>query len=275
MFHGTSMPVVSVRGDPGCVVRRRWLGVSADGAGSRSRTGSACDRARGRRGSGPRTRRPRAARPPAPPRLPAARHDASGGGLRVAAQACLHGTSPDQTAPAPSGPGRRLIVRRREEHRGTGAPGHARGTDVRAGHVRRPRHRPGRPPGHARRGDPAGGGRGGAGRRARPGLLRRRRAPPRRLRGLGARRGARGDRGPHVPHPARHQRDGAQLRRPDPGVRAVLHRRRALGRPGRGHPGPRVVHRVLPAVRHCAWRTTRCCSPRSSTCSPRCSRSSR
>ena len=145
----------------------------------------------------------------------------------MAARACLHGTSPDQTAPAPSGPGRRLIVRRREEHRGTGAPGHARGTDVRAGHVRRPRHRPGRPPGHARRGDPAGGGRGGAGRRARPGLLRRRRAPPRRLRGLGARRGARGDRRRRPAHPARHQRDGAQLRRPDPGVPAVLHPRRA------------------------------------------------
>ena len=102
-------------------------------------------------------------------------------------------------------------------------------------------------------------------------LLRRRRAPPRRLRRLGARGRARRHRRPHRAHPARLRGHGAQLRRPGARLPALRHARRGLERPGRGHPRPRLVHRVVPAVRLRPRRSTRSCSRRSWTCSPRCS----
>ena len=73
-------------------------------------------------------------------------------------------------------------------------------------------------------------------------------------------------------HPARLRRHGAQLRRPGARLPALLDARRRVGRPGRGHPRPRLVHRVVPALRLRPRRSTRRCSRRSSTCSPRCSR---
>ena len=42
----------------------------------------------------------------------------------------------------------------------------------------------------------------------------------------------------------------------------------AVRRTGRGHPRPGLVHRVVPALRLRPRATTRCCSRRSSTCSP-------
>ena len=90
---------------------------------------------------------------------------------------------------------------------------------------------------------------GGARRRARPRLLRRRRAPPRGLRRLGARGRARRDRRA----PTRIQLGSAVtvLSSDDP-VR-VFQRFATLDalseRARRGHPRPRLVHRVVPAVR--------------------------
>ena len=76
---------------------------------------------------------------------------------------------------------------------------------------------------------------------------------------------------PHRAHPPRLGRHGAQLRRPDPRLRALRDARRRVERAGRGHPRPRLVHRVVPAVRLRPRPSTRSCSPRSSTCSRRCS----
>jgi predicted dinucleotide-binding enzyme len=45
------------------------------------------------------------------------------------------------------------------------------------------------------------------------------------------------------------RRHRAELRRSGPGLPAVLHAERDIRRPGRGHPRPRVQHRVIPAVR--------------------------
>ena len=67
-------------------------------------------------------------------------------------------------------------------------------------------------------GDPQRRRRGRAGRPAGPRLLRRRRAPPRRLRRVVARDRAGRDRGAHRAHPPRLGGDGAQLRRPGPRV---------------------------------------------------------
>ena len=62
-------------------------------------------------------------------------------------------------------------------------------------------------------------------------------------------RGARRDRGPHVPDPPGVGGHRAELGRPGPGVPAVLHAERPVRRPGRGHHRPRVEHRLVPAVR--------------------------
>ena len=84
-------------------------------------------------------------------------------------------------------------------------------------------------------------------RRAR--LLRHRRAPPQGLRRVRARRGAGGDRRPDEPDPPRIGGHGAQLRRSGARVPALLHARRRLEWPCRGDPRPRLVHRVVPALR--------------------------
>ena len=119
----------------------------------------------------------------------------------------------------------------------------------------------------ARAGDPRRRRRGRAGRPGRRRLLRRRRAPPRRLRRLRARDRAGRDRRPDRADPPRLGRHRAQLRRPGPGLPALRHAGRRLERPRRGHPRPRLVHRVVPAVRLRPRATTRRSSRRSSTCS--------
>ena len=50
-------------------------------------------------------------------------------------------------------------------------------------------------------------------------------------------------------HPPRHRSDRALLRRPGARLRAIRHAGRRLARPCGGHPRPRLVHRVVPAVR--------------------------
>ncbi len=95
-----------------------------------------------------------------------------------------------------------------------------------------------RPPGRHRRSR--------AGRPGRRGLLRRRRAPPPRLRHQRPRGAARRHCRPHRAPPARHRRHRPQLRRPDPGLPALQHAQRRLQWPRRGDPGPRLVHRSFP-----------------------------
>ena len=98
----------------------------------------------------------------------------------------------------------------------------------------------------------------------------RRRAPPARLRRLGAGGRARRGRGAHHAHPAHERRLGPELGRSRARVPGLRHARPALGRPRRDHGRPRLVHRVVPAVRLRPGATTTSCSPRSSDC---CSRS--
>ena len=50
-------------------------------------------------------------------------------------------------------------------------------------------------------------------------------------------------------HPSRVGRHGAELRRPGARLPALLDPRRRLGRTRRGDPRPRLLHRVLPALR--------------------------
>ncbi|CAA9537440.1 MAG: Putative oxidoreductase, partial [uncultured Solirubrobacteraceae bacterium] len=114
-------------------------------------------------------------------------------------------------------------------------PVHLRGAD---GSVRHP----GAPVARPRRGDRAR-------RRGRPRRLRPRRAPPARLRRLVARRGPRGRRRAHLEHPPDQRGHRPQLRRPGPRLPAVRDARPAVGRAGRDHGRPGLVHRVVPAVR--------------------------
>ena len=90
--------------------------------------------------------------------------------------------------------------------------------------------------------------------------------------GPGGRPGGRG--GAHEAHPADQRGHRAQLRRPGAGLPAVRDARPALGRPGRDHGGPGLVHRVVPALRLRPGATTTSCSPRSSTCCSSCARRS-
>ncbi|CAA9230012.1 MAG: hypothetical protein AVDCRST_MAG20-1193, partial [uncultured Acidimicrobiales bacterium] len=120
---------------------------------------------------------------------------------------------------------------------------------ARTGHLRR-RHRGPRwstPPAPAGHPQPRRGG--GAGRRARARLHRRRGAPPGGLRRLGPRGGARRHRRADVAHPPRVGRDRPQLRRPGAGVPALRHPGRRLGREGGGHPGAWLLRGVVPALR--------------------------
>ena len=94
---------------------------------------------------------------------------------------------------------------------------------------------------------PAGGGRAGRPRRSR--RVRRRGAPPPRLRGLVTGRRAGRDRGPHREDPTDERRDRAQLGRSGQGVPGLRHARPSVRRAGGDHGGPRLLHRVLPAVR--------------------------
>ena len=69
--------------------------------------------------------------------------------------------------------------------------------------------------------------------------------------------------------PARYVGDGAQLRRPDPGLPALRDPRRGLGRPRRGDPRAAARSPSRSRSSGCRSTTTRCCSPRSSSSSPR------
>ena len=71
-------------------------------------------------------------------------------------------------------------------------------------------------------------------------------------------------------HPPRLGRDRAEFGRSGPRVPALRDAGRRLERTGGSHPRPRLVHRILPAVRLRPVATTRRCSRRSSTCSPPC-----
>ena len=115
---------------------------------------------------------------------------------------------------------------------------------------------------------------GDARRRGRARRLRDRRAPPARLRRLGAgRRARRGGRADEA-DPADERRQRAQLGRPRARVPAVRDARPALRRARRDHGRPRLVHRVVPALRLRPRTTTTSSSPRSSTCSCACARPS-
>ena len=83
----------------------------------------------------------------------------------------------------------------------------------------------------------------------RPRRLRRRRAPPPGLRRLGARGRARRRRRAHRAHPPDERGQRAQLGRPRARVPGLRDARPALGRPRGDHGRPRLVHRVVPAVR--------------------------
>ena len=96
-----------------------------------------------------------------------------------------------------------------------------------------------------------------------PRLLRRRRASSRGLLGLGAGSRAGGDRRADDAHPSRVGGDGAEHRRSRPRLPALLDAQRDLERPRRSDRRPRLVHRVVSAVRVTTWRTTRSCSRRS------------
>ena len=86
-------------------------------------------------------------------------------------------------------------------------------------------------------------------RSGRPRRLRGGRAPPARLRRVGARGGARRGGGANEPDPAHERRLRPELGRPDPRVPGLRDARPALGRPRRDHGRTRLVHRVLPALR--------------------------
>src|SRR5690606_36132132 len=118
-----------------------------------------------------------------------------------------------------------------------------------AGHLRRRQRARGR---HARDGGAGAAPRrraGGAGRRGRGRRPRRGGAPSAGLRGERPGRGARRPGDQDHADPPRLGGDRAQLRRPDPGLRTVLHDRRPVRRARRGRPGAGVVHRDVPAVR--------------------------
>jgi hypothetical protein len=120
---------------------------------------------------------------------------------------------------------------------------------TRSRHLRRRHRRLSRPPQVPRPSPPRRRRRGRVGGPPRRGFLRRRRAPPPRLRHQRTGGRSRSDRQPHRADPARHRRHGAELRRPRPRLRALLHPQRRLGRPRRGDPRPRLVHRVVSTLR--------------------------
>ena len=75
----------------------------------------------------------------------------------------------------------------------------------------------------------------------------------------------------HVADSSRVVGDRAQLGRSRPRLRALLDAGRHLERPRRNHRRPRLVHRVVSAVRLRPRSSTSCCSRSGSTCSRRCS----
>ena len=131
-----------------------------------------------------------------------------------------------------------------------------------------------RPVGQRRRA-PARSARGGrAGRPAGARRVRRRRASPPRVRGLGAGGGAGRGRRAHQADQADQRRDRAQLGRPGARVPAVRDARPALRRPGRDHGRARARSSSRSRCSATTWTTTTSCSPRSSTCCWRCARAS-
>ena len=74
-------------------------------------------------------------------------------------------------------------------------------------------------------------------------------------------------------HPPRIGGDGAQHRRSGARLPALLDAQRDLERARRGDPRPRIVHRVVSALRLRPRRLRACCSRRSSSCSRSCSTS--
>ena len=121
---------------------------------------------------------------------------------------------------------------------------YALGHGTRSRHLRRSQlgHQP-----RAAHAQPHGGG--PAGRPARPRRVRHRRAPPRGLPHLLAGHRAGGGGRHHRAHPPLERGHRAQLRRPGPRLPGLRRGRPALRRPRRDHGRPRLVHRVLPALR--------------------------
>ena len=110
-----------------------------------------------------------------------------------------------------------------------------------------------------------------AGRSGRPRRVRRRRTSSAGLRDLGARSRAGGHCRPDEAHPARIGGDRAQHRRSGARLPALLDAERDFQRPRRSDSRPRLVHRVVSAVRLRPVATTRSCSRTSWRSSPSCS----